>query len=452
MSAPDLPPKPQARADRVSLWRYMRLFRQDILSAQPARLYRAWMAEFRTPFFRSYLINQPALVDEVLKARPMDFPKSDRVGEGLRPLLGASVFLTNGAEWQRQRRIIDPAFEGGRLRDTFPAMWAAGEAAVARISPGPREVEADMSHAAADVIFRTLFTLPIEDKIATEVFHQFRAYQRTQPILNAAAFLPLPKWMPRGHRAKTRTTAKAIRALITRLTQARMDQIQAGTAPDDLATKIMTTRDPVTGKGFSTEEMVDQVAIFFLAGHETSASALGWALYLLARYPAWQDRLAEEADAALTDSPDFAVMGKLRLARDVFREALRLYPPVPMMVRETTCPERFRDRDLPKGSQIVISPWHLHRHARLWDNPDGFDPARWATENGKTCLREAFIPFSTGPRVCTGAGFAMVEGPLLLAMLVRKWRFTTVPDRVPVPVAYLTVRAKDGIWLEVSGR
>ena len=452
MSTPDLPPKPQARADRVSLWRYMRLFRQDILSAQPARLYRAWMAELRTPFFRSYLINQPALIDEVLKARPMDFPKSNRVGEGLRPLLGASVFLTNGAEWQRQRRIIDPAFEGGRLRDTFPAIWAAGEAAVARISPGLREVEADMSHAAADVIFRTLFTLPIEDEIATEVFHQFRAYQRTQPILNAAAFLPLPKWMPRGHRAETRATARAIRALITRLTQARMEQIKAGTAPDDLATKIMTTADPETGARFSTQEMVDQVAIFFLAGHETSASALGWALYLLARDPAWQDRLAEEAEAVLADSPDFAVMGKLRLARDIFREALRLYPPVPMMVRETTCPERFRDRNLAKGSQIVISPWHLHRHERLWDNPDGFDPARWATENGKTCLREAFIPFSTGPRVCTGAGFAMVEGPLLLAMLMRKWRFATVPDRVPVPVAYLTVRAKDGIWLEVSGR
>ena len=423
MSAPDLPPKPQARADRVSLWRYMRLFRQDILSAQPARLYRAWMAEFRTPFFRSYLINQPALIDEVLKARPMDFPKSNRVGEGLRPLLGASVFLTNGAEWQRQRRIIDPAFEGGRLRDTFPAIWAAGEAAVARISPGLREVEADMSHAAADVIFRTLFTLPIEDEIATEVFHQFRAYQRTQPILNAAAFLPLPKWIPRGHRAETRATARAIRALITRLTQARMEQIKAGTAPDDLATKIMTTADPETGARFSTQEMVDQVAIFFLAGHETSASALGWALYLLARDPAWQDRLAEEAEAVLADSPDFAVMGKLRLARDIFREALHLYPPVPMMVRETTCPERFRDRDLAKGSQIVISPWHLHRHERLWNNPDGFDPARWATDNGKTCLREAFIPFSTGPRVCTGAGFAMVEGPLLLAMLVRAFRF-----------------------------
>ena len=112
MNAP-LPPKPPARADRVSLIQYLRLFRRDILSAQPARLYHAWMAEFRTPFFRSYLLNQPDLVDLVLKERPDDFPKSDRISEGLRPLLGDSVFLTNGETWKRQRRIIDPAFEGG---------------------------------------------------------------------------------------------------------------------------------------------------------------------------------------------------------------------------------------------------------------------------------------------------------------------------------------------------
>ncbi|MEO0389669.1 MAG: cytochrome P450, partial [Pseudomonadota bacterium] len=124
-----IPPKPPSRADRVPLWQYARLFRRDILSAQPARLYRAWMAEFRTPFFRSFLLNQPDLVDTVLKERPDDFPKSDRIGEGLRPLLGNSVFLTNGETWKRQRRIIDPAFEGGRLRETFPAMWDAAGAA-----------------------------------------------------------------------------------------------------------------------------------------------------------------------------------------------------------------------------------------------------------------------------------------------------------------------------------
>ena len=127
-----LPPKPASRPDKVSLWHYTKLFRQDILSAQPARLYRAWMAEFRTPFFRSFLMNQPELVKTVLKDRPKDFPKSDRISEGLRPLLGNSVFLTNGEAWERQRRIIDPAFEGGRLRETFPAMWQASAGEIGR--------------------------------------------------------------------------------------------------------------------------------------------------------------------------------------------------------------------------------------------------------------------------------------------------------------------------------
>jgi len=448
-----IPPKPAVREGRVSLLGYLRLFRQDILSAQPGRLYRAWMAEFRTPFFRSYLVNQPDLVDTVLKDRPMAFPKSNRVSEGLRPLLGNSVFLTNGETWQRQRRIIDPAFEGGRLRATFPAMLAAGQAAVARMSDrlGVVEVEEEMSHAAADVIFRTLFSIPIDHHIAARVFSQFRDYQRTQPILNLAAFIPLPRWLPRFHRRRTRATARSIRALITELTAARMAAIEAGTAPDDLATKIMTTADLMTGETFDTAEMVDQVAIFFLAGHETSASALGWALYLLALYPDVQARVAAEA-AGLGDEIGFSDLSKLRFARDVFRETLRLYPPVPMMVRETTCPEHFRNRDLPKGSQIVLSPWHLHRHQRIWDRPDEFDPDRYATADGKACLRKAFMPFSAGARVCTGAGFAMVEGPLMLAMLARAFRFQPLADDVPVPVAFLTVRAKNGIRLRVSAR
>jgi cytochrome P450 len=444
-----IPPKPTPRPDRVSLWRYLRLFRADILSAQPARLYRAWMAEFRTPFFRSYMCNDPALVNRVLVERPDDFPKSDRIREGLSPLLGNSVFVTNGEVWKRQRRIIDPAFEGGRLRDTFPAMWAAGEAAVARVPEGVVEVEEAMSHAAADVIFRTLFSIPIEDAVATRVFHEFRAYQRTQPILNLAAFLPLPRWFPRLHRRATKASAAIIRDLIRRLTEARAAEITAGTAPDDLATKIMVTPDPVTGERFETEEMVDQVAIFFLAGHETSASALSWALYLLATHPQVQEQVAAEA-ATLT--ADFASLSRLRLTRDVFREALRLYPPVPMMVRENTCPEMMRDRPVAPGAQIVLSPWHLHRHERVWENPDSFDPARWQTEACRHAARDAYIPFSAGPRVCTGAGFAMVEGPLLLALLCRAFRFEAIAGDVPVPVAHLTVRAKDGIRLRVVRR
>ena len=443
-----IPPKPEPRADRVSLWAHLRLFRRDILSAQPARLYRAWMAEFRTPFFRSYLCNDPALVRLVLEERPGDFPKSGRVTEGLRPLLGRSVFVTNGEEWLHQRRIIDPAFEGGRLRDSFPAIWAAAEAAVARMGTGEVEVELAASHAAADVIFRTLFSIPIEDRVAQAVFQEFRTYQRSAPILNLAAFLPVPRWFPRLHRRATLRSAKEIRGLITQMTAARATAIAEGTAPQDLATKIMTTPDPVTGAPFGTAEMVDQVAIFFLAGHETSASALGWALYLLATHPEVQERVAAEAAGI---RPEFGTMGSLRFTRDVFREALRLYPPVPMMVRETTVAEDFRGRRVKPGAQVVISPWHLHRHERLWERPDAFDPDRWAGE-GKDSARDGYLPFSRGPRVCPGAGFAMLEGTLLLAHLVRAFRFEAMPDKVPVPVAHLTVRAKDGIWLRVTRR
>lgn len=446
----ELPPKPAARADRVSLWRYMRLFGQDILSAQPARLYRAWMAEFKTPFFRSYLCNDPAITTEILKTNPDNFPKSDRVGAGLRPLLGNSVFLTNGDVWKRQRRIIDPAFEGGRLRDTFPAMWAASEAAVDRMPTGDSvEIEELASHAAADVIFRTLFSIPIEHDVASRVFHEFRAHQRTQPILNLAAFIKGPRWMPRFFKRETLRTAQVIRQLIGDLTQERLAQIADGTAPDDLATKIMTTVDPETGDRFDVDEMVDQVAIFFLAGHETSASALSWALYLLAMYPEWQDKIATEARGL---EPDFSNLSRLKVTRDVFRETLRLYPPVPMMVRENQTDVTFRGRAIRKGAQFVLSPWHLHRHERMWDRPDEFMPDRWSTEAAKASARDAYMPFSAGPRVCTGAGFAMAEGVLLLAHLVRSYRFERIAGRVPEPVAHLTVRSKDGIWLSVRQR
>jgi cytochrome P450 len=445
------PPKPTPRPDRVSLWRYLRLFRADILSAQPARLYRAWMAEFRTPFFRSYLCNDPNLITLVLKTRPEDFPKSERIGEGLRPLLGQSVFLTNGEVWKRQRRIIDPAFEGGRLRDSLPAIWQAGIAAVNRMPEGKVEIEAQLSHAAADVIFRTLFSIPIEHHIARQVFQEFQIYQRSQPLLNLAAFLPLPRWMPRLHRRTTRAAAQSIRSLITDLTRSRAEEIARGSAPDDLATKIMTTPDPLTGQRFSTEEMVDQVAIFFLAGHETSASALSWALYLLASHPDVQEKIATEA-ATLPHTPDFAALAKLKYTRDTFREVLRLYPPVPMMVRENRQSEDFRGRRLAKGAQIVLSPWHLQRHERLWANPDHFDPDRWSQPDTKTSARDAYLPFSAGPRVCTGAGFAMLEGTLLLALLTRAFHFSPVAGDDPVPVAHLTVRARNGIRLHIKRR
>jgi len=445
------PPRPESRPEGASLWRHLALFRSDVLSAQPERLYRAKLAEMRTWFFRSVMPNEPELVRRVLVERAADYPKSGRVAEGLRPLLGTSVFLTNGEAWARQRRIIDPAFEGGRVREAFPALLAAGRAGAARFGAGPVEVEALASHMAADAIFRILFSMPIEAPAAAEIYSDFRTFQRAQPLLNLGAFLPLPSWLPRGHGREAQAAARRIRARLSDLVERRRGEIASGNAPDDFATKIMTLPDPVTGQRFDREEMVDQAAIFFLAGHETSASALAWALYLLATHPEAEAQVAAEAQAFMA-APGFGSLARLRFTRDVFREALRLYPPVPMMVRETTKADWFRDRDVRCGTQVVLSLWHLHRNERLWERPHDFDPDRWAREDASGCPRGAFLPFSAGPRVCPGAGLAMVEGPLFLALILARWRVTALEGRVPVPVAHLTVRSREGIWLELRER
>ena len=441
------PPKPPSRPDHVGPVARLRLFRKDMFRSQPARLYRAWMARMRTPLGQSVLVNDPALVRTVLEDRYADFPKARAIAAALGPLLGRSVFVTNGPEWAAQRRIIDPAFAAGRLRETFPAMHDAAVAALGRLSRGTVEIEFEMSHFAADVIFRTLFSMPIGAPEARDVFEAFRAYQRSQPLLSPAGLLPLPGWLarPRGSREAAR-----IRRLLAAIVDTRARAIEEGSAPDDLATKIMTGRDPDTGRGFTEAEMLDQVAIFFLAGHETSASALSWALYCLACDPDAQEAAAAEA-ATLPRTPAFGDLSRLAFVRDCFREALRLYPPVPMMVREATARETFRGHPLPPGALVILSPWHLHRHERLWPDPDLFDPWRWQRPEDRTCARDAYAPFSRGPRVCTGAGFAMMEGTLMLALMLRAFRLAP-GGPAPVPVAHLTVRSEAGIHLSLEPR
>lgn len=452
------PPKPPHRPPGLSFLRIWLRARRNLFAALSPKLYRAWLAEVRTPWYSSYMANEPALVRRVLLERPDDFPKSEVVRQVIGDLLGESVFVTNGEKWKRQRRIIDPSFEGGRLRETFAPMLSAAEAMAARFAAradgSPVEIEFETSHAAADVIFRTLFSQPITTDAARRTFRAFRRYQLAAPMLSPADLMRWPGWIPRlgPRRWLKRRAAREIRRLLTAFVEARRREIDAGTAPADLATAIMTTRDPVTGDRFGEAEMADQLAIFFLAGHETSASSLAWALYLAACRPDVQERMHEEAAPVFAGTPCIGDLRRLAFTRDVFRETLRLYPPVPMMIREAACPERMRDKDVAPGSPVILSPWHLGRHERIWDRPDEFDPDRWQSEETRRCAREAWIPFSTGPRVCTGAGFAMQEGVLLLGLLAARFRFRPVTGRTPEPMAQLTVRSANGIWLSVRPR
>ncbi|MEM7178167.1 MAG: cytochrome P450 [Pseudomonadota bacterium] len=450
------PPIPPSRPEGQSFLQSWRAARRNIFAALPKRLYRAWLAEAKTPWFRSYLVNQPELVRRILIEEPSQFPKSDLQARVLGDLLGRSVFVTNGAEWERQRRLIDPAFGDARPRKLFDPMLAAGQSMIDRLEAreGAVEMEFETSHAAADVIFRTLFSAPIEDSVAGEVFDAFRTYQLAAPMLTPADILRLPGWVARFSRRRRhqRKQADRIRTLLARLVTARAVEIAAGTAPDDLATALMTARDPETGTRFDAAEMLDQVGIFFLAGHETSASALAWALYLLATHPEVRHRVQCEAAEVFGANPAFSDLRRLAFTRDVLRETLRLYPPVPMMIREAARATEMRGKSVAPGAPVILSPWHLGRHERLWDQPHVFDPDRWQRPETKEPGRTAYLPFSAGPRVCPGAGFAMQEGVILLGLLMSRFDVSPVAGKTPQPMMHLTVRSENGIWLNIKKR
>ena len=411
-----------------------RAFRSDMFASQPARLYRAKMAEMKAPFYRSFTVLDAALARQVLEDSD-GFPKSDVLAATLGPLLGRSVFVTNGPEWARARAMIDPAFSGGRVREMAPQMVGATRSMLAEIRAGTVEVEALTARATADVILRVLFSRPIDDVLAGSIFTAFQEYQRAQPLASIADLLRLPKWIPRRRRG--REAAHALRTLVA-------DMIaQRDGSETDLLARLVEARDGATGTGFSDDELVDQAVMFLLAGHETSASALSWALYCLALSPNAQARAAAEVIAC--GPTEFAKMPYLR---DVWREVLRLYPPVPMLPRQAATATTLRNRKVRAGDPVILSPWHTGRHELEWDRPHEFDPERWAVR----VPQHAWFPFSAGPRICPGAGFATAEGVIMLAMILKDWQLDVISGDEPRPVAHLTVRSADGIRVKFSPR
>ena len=195
------------------------------------------------------------------------------------------------------------------------------------------------------------------------------------------------------------------------------------------------------------------IIVLFIAGHETTASLLSWAFYIIAQCPDVQERLHAESVAVFGDSaPEFTDIRQLKFTREVVRETLRLYPTVGFLIREACQAAEFRGQTVPAGTTVVVSPWVVHRHRGMWERPDEFDPERFKTPAGKASLKCAYLPFSFGPRVCLGAGFAMQEAMLIIASLVRRYRLLPVPGHTPEPASRLTVRSRNGIRLRIEPR
>lgn len=451
------PAYPKPRKHKASSVLMFFSARRSWLDALYERSYRMQMGEVHLPGMDLYMVNEPQLVDQVLASQAADFPKSGLLGDALRPLLGDSIFTTNGAQWRRQRGMMEPAFAQARLNVAFPVMREAVKAMLERLSAVPEgtpyDVEVEMTHVTADIIFRTIFSVPMAGADAHRVFDAFARFQALAPRLLLPSVYGL-RWLvlpwDRWHSARAATE---IRALLEGLIRPRYDLFRSSgsSGNTDILEAFLSARDPTTHEPFTFDELVDQVAMLFLAGHETSASALTWSMHLLANAPDIQKRMREEAALILGERvPEFTDMKQLQLTWNVFRETLRLFPPVGFIARQSvkSCP--MRDKHVPAGASIVISPWLIHRHRELWQSPDEFDPDRYATDDSRESLRKAYLPFGMGPRVCMGAAFALQEAALILSAVVQNFRLLPVPGHVPRPTGRLTIRSANGVLVQLQ--
>lgn len=433
--------------------------RRSWLDALYARSYHMRMGEVHLPGLDLYMVNEPALVKQVMDTQAEAFPKSNLLGEALKPLLGESIFTTSGEQWRKQRSMMDPAFAQARLNVAFPVMQAAVADMLTRLSALPDgaeyDLEVEMTHVTADIIFRTIFSTPMEGSDAKRIFAEFARFQAIAPRLMLPTIYGLPWLVWPWDVWRSRRAAVAIRGLLGQLIRPRFDAHRAGLPSDttDILQSFLDAKDEATDESFSLDELLDQVAMLFLAGHETSASALTWAAYLLANAPEVQERMHNEVVSRIADrQPALADMRYLDLVRNVFRESLRLFPPVGFMARQSAAACPIGKKNIEKGATVVVSPWLIQRHHALWDDPDAFNPDRYDNDASRESLKHAYLPFGMGPRVCMGAAFALQEATLILASLVRKYRISSLSDHEPQPVGRLTIRSANGVRLQLHQR
>src|SRR3954470_11597938 len=436
---PLIPPMPPRAPDSMGTLRRVLMKGDNAIATWSQRAYEDDIIRGRFFGSSSYILNTPETIKHVLVDNWENYVRTVGALRVLRPVLGEGLLIAEGKAWKHQRRTLAPAFTPRAVSGLVPHMVAVTDETVARLKQQcgqPLDLREVMQRMTLDIAGRTMFSFEMGRHGAT--LRDFVFEYGTQLASPHLLDLVLPLSWPTPRDFARRRFRKRWTAFVGMLMAERRaaGKLEDG-PPRDLFDLMGAARDPETGAAFTDAQLADEVATMILAGHETTATALFWSLYLLALDPATQDQLAAEVQgAAMNDAPDIE---RLKFTRAVIDETMRLYPPAFLIARAAAGADIIAGLPVRKNDIVLIAPWLLHRHEKLWQNPNAFIPARFMPGTPPPD-RFAYLPFGVGPRICVGAHFALVEATLALAKIIAAFRVELLDKQPVLPVGVVTTQ------------
>ena len=443
-----VPPFPRPLATALGVGGLLSTLWRNPLEAWTQRHFDEPVVFERTLLGEFVVVNDPAAIRRVLIDNAQNYGKGALQRSVLGKAMRNGLLLAEGEMWRDQRKALAPAFSLRAVAGFAPAVQAAVDDLVARWRAVPEgsviDVGVEMARLALDVLTRTIFAEGLgEDR--EEMRRNMRIYFDSVGRIDAFDLLGLPDFVPRIGRWRARPAEIRFHAAVDRLLAERRKALAAdpARAPHDLLTLLLAARDEATGRGLAEAEIRDNLVTFVAAGHETTANALTWSLYLLTLSPEWRERVRQEADGGATGRPQTLA---------VVEEALRLFPPLVAISREALAADELAGRRIGKGAMVVIAPYVLHRRQALWERPEAFDPGRFLPERKATIPRFAYLPFGAGPRICIGAAFALQEATTALSAIIGAFDLAVAPGHVVWPQQRVTLAPRGGLPMAVRRR
>ena len=449
---PGVVPEPLTRP--VGPIRFLRLLRDNELSVFSHEAFVNDFGESRLFFHNFVLVNEPDFIEHILVTNHQNYVKGRLTRQILQPVLGNSLLISEGDFWRRQRRIMAPAFHHQHLAKAADVMVRRAQQRVARWQTvcernGCLDVNLEMMSLTMEIVAEALFSSEIANS-TDELGRAITTLNSSLGTPNPLDIFGFPDWIPRWRSHRTRSALARLDRTIYDIIGTRRATPEMS---DDLLSLLLAARDEETGEGMTDTQLRDEVITFFAAGHETTALALTWTMYLLSRHPDIERTLHDELDRVLAErEATFADVEALTYTHMVIQEAMRLFPPVFSFSRVALADDKVGKHSIPAGSVVTISPYVTHRNPQLWEEPLRFDPERFTPDRIKTRHRFAYLPFGGGPRICIGRGFAMAEACLVLATIARAFRLRMVPGHRVEACGKITLRPRYGLRMTLERR